>query len=115
MPELKKRFPYLKDLPNITYNFDDVKMIIGQDMYQLIHPMDYKQGKEDEPWAVRTHFGWTVSGPLPKKLAQSINVSSNLVHVTDPLSEQVKRWWEIEAYASNVKSSGKSLEEKKAL
>ena len=90
-------------------------MIIGQDMHQLIHPMDNKQGKENEPWAVRTHFGWTVIGPFPKKLAQSINVSSNLVHITDLLSEQVKRWWGIEAYSSNVKSSGKSLEEKKAL
>ena len=45
----------------------DVKVILGQDAYHLIRHLEYKSGGRDEPWAVKTSLGWTVSGALPKK------------------------------------------------
>ena len=44
----------------------DVKIILGQDVYPSIRPLEYKTGGRNEPWAVKTELGWTLSGPLPK-------------------------------------------------
>ena len=44
----------------------DVKVILGQDAYHLIRPLEYKSGDRNEAWAVKTSLGWTVSGALKK-------------------------------------------------
>ena len=88
--DLKKRYDHLKVLPNCTLSFEDVKMILGQDVYRLIHPIDYKQGGEDDPWAVLTQLGWTVSGPLPRDVTQKLSPSAYLAQVNEQQSEKSK-------------------------
>ena len=67
-----------------------------------------------EAWAVRTELGWTVSRPLPKSSRKELKVSSNLSVAQDSLTEQVKSWWDIESYASNCKTTGRSKDDKAA-
>ena len=112
---LKQEYDYLSDLPDIEISMKDVKVILGQDAYHLIRPLEYKSGEKSQPWAVKTALGWTVSGALPKKETSHLSVSCNLSIASDPLSEQMKKWWDMETYSSVCNVTGKSKEEKRAL
>ena len=92
----------------------DVKVILGQDANHLIRPLEYKSGEKSQPCAVKAALGWTVSGALPKKETSRLSVSSNLSIASDPLSEQMKKWWDTETYSSVCNVTGKS-KEKRAL
>ena len=65
--KLKEEYQYLSDLPNIKDSMTDVRVIFGQDAYHLIRPLEYKSGERNQPWAVKTALGWTISGALPKR------------------------------------------------
>ena len=60
-------------------------------------------------------MGWTVSGALPKKETSHLSVSCNLSIASDPVSEQMKKLWDMETYSSVCNVTGKSKEEKRAL
>ena len=40
--QLKVQYPYLNVSPDILMRLDEVKMIIGQDAYSLMRPIEYK-------------------------------------------------------------------------
>ena len=84
----------------------DVKVILGQDAYHLIRPLEYKSGDRNEPWAVKTSLGWTVSGALPKAETNCLAATCNLSVSLDPLADQMKKWWDMETYASVCDVSG---------
>ena len=88
--KMKEKYTYLKNLPDIKVSMKDVKVILGQDVYHLIRPLEYKSGDRNEPWAVKTSLGWTVSGALPKRETVSLTASCNLSVIFDPLANQIK-------------------------
>ena len=112
--KMKENYVYLNNLPDIKVSMADVKVILGQDAYHLIRPLEYKTGGRDEPWAVKTSLGWTVSGALPKKETKCMAASCNFSVSSDPLADQMKKWWEMETYASVCDVSGRSKEEMRA-
>ena len=113
--EIKRRFPHVNVLPDGNYSLKDVKVILGQECYDLHRPIEYrKPEKSNAPWAIRTKLGWTLSGPLPQKEAKQLAVTAALATVEDQLSEQVKKWWDIESYASNCNVSGRSKDDQRA-
>ena len=112
--KMKENYVYLNNLPDIKVSMADVKVILGQDAYHLIRPLEYKSGGRDEPWAVKTSLGWTVSGALPKKERKCMAASCNFSVSSDPLADQMKKWWDMETYASVCDVSGRSKEEKRA-
>ena len=112
--EMKETYAYLNNLPDIKVSMADVKVILGQDAYHLIRPLEYKSGEKNEPWAVKTSLGWTVSGALPKTERNCMAASCNLSVFSDPLADQMKKWWDMETYASVCDVSGRSKEEKRA-
>ena len=112
---LKKEYDYLSNLPDIEISMKDVKVSLGQDAYHLIGPIEYKSEEKSQPWAVKTALGWTVSGAPPEKETSHLSVSCNLSIASDPLSEQMKKWWDMETYSSVCNVTGKSKEEKRAL
>ena len=64
--EMKLKYPYLNC---VAFNEIDLKVtiILGQNAYELIRPLEYKSGGENKPWAVKLPLSWTVSGTLPVK------------------------------------------------
>ena len=110
--KLKKIYSYLYNLPKIKVSMADVKVILGQDAYHLIRPLEYNSGDRNEPWVVKTSLGWTVSGALPKPETNCMAASCNLSVSSDPLADQMKDWWNMETYASVCDVSGRSKEEK---
>ena len=114
--KLKIQYEHLTDLPDEIMAMKEVKIILGQDVYPLIRPLEYKTGGRNEPWAVKTELGWTLSGPLPKSETNHLVVSCNLANDTDNeiLTSQIKRWWDMETYASLCNVSGRSKQDERA-
>ena len=53
----------------IVYNYSDVEMILGQDVFRAIKPLEYYQGgNQNTPVAVRVPIGWVLSDPLPSPI-----------------------------------------------
>ena len=104
----------MTDLPDIKSSMADVKVIVGQKASHLIRPLKYMSGDRNEPRAVKTSLGWTVSGALPKTETNSLAASCNLSVSSDPLADQMKTLWNMETYASVCDVSGRSKEEKRA-
>ena len=114
LTKMKENFAYLTDLPDIKISMADVKVFLGQDAYRLIRPLEYLSGDRIEPSAVKTSFGWTVSGALPKTDTNCMAASCNLSVSSDPLADHMKTLWNMETYASVCDVSGRSKEEKRA-
>ena len=112
--KLKDEYLYLSDLPNISVSMTDVIVILGQDAYHLIRPLEYKFGERNQPWAVETALSWTISGALPIKETSNLSVSCNLPVASDPLANQMRKWSDMETYASVCDVSGRS-KKKRAL
>ena len=73
LQELKDRYPHLRNLPNQSYNLNDVQVILGQDCCDIHHPVEFKKSKNKAaPWAVKLKIGWALSGPLPAKQAATL-------------------------------------------
>ena len=117
---MQNQYPQLKNVPSNNFNLKDVKVILGADCFSLIRPLEYQRGQPGEPWAVRCFLGWTVSGPLPKKILSSLPSCHSSVHQVHQsadfdLNEQIKTWWDNESYGSRVKVDGRSRSDVKAL
>ena len=100
---LKDRYPHLKNLPNQSYNLNDVQVILGQDCYDIHHPLEFKQSEDKTaPWA------------LPAKQVATLPTTANSVS-EDKLASQLSKWWDIESYASNCDLNGQSMDEHRAI
>ena len=63
---LKVQYPHLDPIPLSKYRYGDVEMILGQDVFHAIRPLEYfETDRKDTPIAVRLPLGWVLSGPLP--------------------------------------------------
>ena len=115
LQELKDRYPHLKNLPNQSYNLNEVQVILGQDCYDIHHPLKFKRsnGKAAQ-WAVKSKIGWALSGPLPTKQAATFATTATSVS-EDKLASQLSKWWDIESYASNCDVTGHSKDEQRAI
>ena len=98
-------------MPDIKNLIKDVKIKLGRDACHLIRPLEYKSGEKNRPWAIKTALGWTVSGALPKEQTSHLSVSCNLSLASDPRSEQIRKWWDMETYSSVCNVTGKSKKE----
>ena len=53
----------------VVHNYSDVEMILGQDVFHAIKPLEYFQGENQKtPVAVRVPIGWVLSDPLPSPI-----------------------------------------------
>ena len=103
---------FLKDS---TVNLKDVRVILGQDCYQLHRATESRNCGNAEPWAVLTKRRWMLSGPLPQQETAKLATENLVAAEVDPKANQVKTWWSMESYASNCSVSGRSKEVDKAL
>ena len=93
----------------------DVKVILGENAYELIRPLEHKSGGADKPWAVRLPLGWTVGDPV---LIGDLRSGSATCHVASQadveLAEVVKKWWHMESYGTLMVADKRSSEDKMA-
>ena len=46
LQELNDRYPHLRNLPDQSYNLNDVQVILGQDCYDIHHPFEFKKSED---------------------------------------------------------------------
>ncbi|XP_053686496.1 uncharacterized protein LOC128736038 [Sabethes cyaneus] len=66
LTELQERFPYLSGLPLEGYNEVSPRLLIGLNYANLGHGSKSREGKRNEPIAMKTRLGWTVYGNCTK-------------------------------------------------
>ena len=91
-----------------------MKVVLGQDDNHLPFPVEYRRGKRNEPWAVKTKLGWTLSGPLPKHEVTQVVATCHVATKDDRLGAQIETY-NVESYATRVNVTGGSREDKSAL
>ena len=100
VPFLKKQYPHLRsleladdDTADVTTGAsDDIEVLIGSDYYWAVVENKVTKGKEG-PTAVKSLFGWFLSGPMDTaeptgKPGESYNL---LITENDSLSQSVGR------------------------
>ena len=113
--DLKQKYSLLDVLPDDNMDLKQVKVVLGQDNYHLLFPVAYRKCKRNEPWAVETKLGWTLSGPLPKHEVAQLAATCHVAAEDDGLGAQIKTWFSMESYATRVNVSGRSKDDKRAL
>ena len=113
--ELQVKYPQLAPLKTTAYNYKEIEIVIGQDFYHAIRPLEHVFGDElDSPCAVRLPIGWVISGPSPDR--SSLNSSSfNCVTDDTSLTDQIKTWYELESYGAFKQVDARSAADKRAL
>ena len=80
----------------------DVDMILGQDVFHFIRPLEYfDSDRKNIPVAVRLSLGWVLSGPLPSAsgLFSTFFKAVTTNKDTDyELAEQLRSWYDIKSY-----------------
>ena len=108
--KLKETYHHLSVLKDSTINLKDVKVILGQDCYQLHRAIDYRKCGNAKPRAVRTKLGWMLSGPLPQQETAKFATESLVFADVDPLVDQMKTRSSMELYTSHCSVSEMSNE-----
>ena len=115
LQEMKDRYPQLRNLPNHSYNLNEVQVIHGQDCYDIHHLFEFKKSEDKTAlWAVKSRVGWALSGPLPVKQAATLATTATAI-ADDKLPNQLKKWRDIKSYASNCDFTGHSKDEQRAI
>ena len=88
---LQETYPHLAVLDPVTYCYGNIEMILGQDVYHAIRPLEYFAADEkSSPFSFRLPIGWVLSGPLPSSLGLvSTCFKANIEHDFE-LASQVK-------------------------
>ena len=115
IPELQEKYPQLAPIKPRHYKYEDVEIIIGQDSYHAIRPVEYLLGEDSiSPCAVRLPIGWVLNGPLPPSFKSNSSCFKCIVEDMS-LADQTKTWYELESYGAFKQVDARSAADKRAL
>ena len=116
--KLKTTYPHLQPIPLSKYSYSDVEMILGQDVFHCIRPLEYFDAdRPNTPIAVRSPLGWVLSGPLPSTTGlfstcfKAVTKSEN----DSVLAEQLRSWYDIESYGVYKQIDSRSAADARAM
>ena len=90
-------------------------MILGQDVYHAIRPLEYFSADEKRsPVAVRLPIGWVLSGPLPSSYCLTSTCFNVNIEHDNELTSQVKSWYDIESFGASKQVHPRSAEDTRA-
>ena len=96
---MQETYPYLAVLDPVKYSYGNIEMILGQDVYHAIRPLEYFAADENcSPFAVRLPIGWVLSRPLTSSSCLVSTCFKANVEQDYELACQVKSWYEMESY-----------------
>ena len=113
--DLQNKYPQLAPIKPIQYTYEDVEVIIGQDYYHAVRPIEFILGDDkNSPCSVRLPIGWVLSGPLPPS-GNSTSSCFKCVVEDSSLTDQIKSWYELESYGAFKQVNARSAADKHAL
>ena len=112
---LQETYPHLAVLDPVTYSYKDIEMILGQDVYHAIRPLEYFSADETHsPVAVRLPIGCVLSGPLPSSSRITSTCFKLNIEHDNELVSQVKSWYDIESFGANKQVDSRSAADARA-
>ena len=78
-------------------------MILGQDVFHSIRPLEYfESDRKNSPFAVRIPLGWVLSGPLPSTSGLVSTCFKAVIQSESDsqLVNQLRSWYEMESFAA---------------
>ena len=115
--DLKTRYPHLEPLAFNRYSYTDVKMILGQDVFHAIRPLEYfGSDRRTTPVAVRSPLGWVPNGLLPSTMgvfSTCFKAVTQKEHDCTP-SNQLRSWYDIESYGAYKQVDSRSATDARA-
>ena len=100
---LKQQYPHLESTPLKRYNYANVEMILDQDIFQVIRPLDYfETDPKGTAIAVQIPLGWDLSGPLPSTSGLFSTCFKAVTQLDNDftLANQIQRWFEMKSFGA---------------
>ena len=89
-------------------------MILGQDVFHAIKPLEYFQGgNQNTSVAIRMLTGCILSGPLPSPFGVRVTIFKCKFEDV-ALAYQVRKWYELESYGTFEQTDPRSAPDKSA-
>ena len=114
---LKTIYPHLEPIALKTYSYGDVEMILGQDVFHSIRPLEYfESDRKSSPIAVRIPLGWVLSGPLPSTSGLVSTCFKAVIQSESDsqLADQLRSWYEMESFAAKKQVDPRSAADARA-
>ena len=115
---LKTKYPHLEPISLQKYSYADVDMILGQDVFHFIRPLEYfDSDRKNTPVAVRIPLGWVLSGPLPSTsgfYSTCFKAVSTNKDVDSELADQLRSWYDMESYGAFKQVDSRSTADARA-
>ena len=115
--QLKQQYPHLEPVALSKYTYGDVEMILGQDVFHSIRPLEYfESDRKNTPIAVRLPLGWVLSGPLPSTtgLVSTCFKAVTQSEADSKLADQLRSWYEMESFAAMKQIHPRSADDARA-
>ena len=113
--DLQNKYPQLAPIKPTQYTYEDVEVIIRQDYYHAVRPIEFILGDDkNSPCSVRLQIGWVISGPLPPSVNSSSSCFKCVVEDSS-LTDLIKSWYELEFYGAFKQVDARSAADKHAL
>ena len=113
---LQEIYPCRAVLDPVTYCYGNIEMILEQNVYHAIRPLEYFAAEEKcSPFAVRLNIGWVLSGPLPSSSGLFSTCFKTNMEQDFELACQVKSWYDMESYATQKQVDPRSAADAHAL
>ena len=112
---LKETYSHLAVLDPVAYSYRDIEMILGQDFYHAIRPLEYFSADEKRsPVAVRLPIDCVLSGPLPSSSCLTSTCFKVNIEHDNEFASQVKSWYDIESFGANKHVDSRSAADERA-
>ena len=98
--DLQNKYPQLAPIKLTQYTYEDVEVIIGQDYYHAVRPIEFILGDDKNSLcSVRLPIGWVISGPLPPSVVSTSSCFKCVVEDSS-LTDQIKSQYELKSYGA---------------
>ena len=113
---LKTRYPHLEPIALSKYSYADVKMILGQDVFHSIRPLEFfESDRRNTQVAVRLPLGWVLSHlPSTTGLFSSCFKAVTQKEHDCTLSDRLRSWYDIESYGAYKQVDSRSAADARA-
>ena len=99
---------HLRGLKLADIRAEDIKVLIGADIPEVLHQLDIKSGGKGEPIAIKTPFGWTVFGSkcVCKSKFNQISVNCLSISSEEDLNNTLRSFWKMDSEIIKVSDEG---------
>ena len=100
--KVKRHFNHLKGLPIPDCSGGKIELLLGANVVEAVLQRDVRVGSVGQPIAVRTAFGWAITGSMTESVPDGMKEVLFLECTSSEveLGEIIKQWWTTESFGT---------------